>query len=140
MIVLDTNVLSELMRPLPDAKVQTWFDSQNPDQLWLASITVAEILVGIARLPDGKRKSGLTELATTLFNEEFAQRIIPFDQLAAIRYADIVAGREKSGRPISMGDAQIAAICQSRPRAALATRNHKDFIGLGLVLINPWTA
>lgn len=141
MIVLDTNVLSELMRPAPDAKVCDWFDAQVPGQLWISSITVAEILLGIARLPEGKRKTGLRQMADELFAVDFAGRIIPFDNLAASHYAELAAAREMAGKPISMADAQIAAICKSAPNgfAALATRNSKDFIGLGLILINPWS-
>jgi predicted nucleic acid-binding protein len=140
MILLDTNVLSELMRPVPDGKVRDWFDAQETEDLWISSITVAEIKVGIARLPEGKRKSGLTQMARTLFAEDFAERILSFDSQAASHYAELVATREKAGRPISMADAQIAAICKGPPvkLPVLATRNSKDFAGLGITLINPW--
>ena len=140
MIVLDTNVLSELMRPIPDANVRHWLDAQVPGQLWLSSITVAEILVGIARLPEGKRKTGLSTMASALFAEDFANLILSFDSKAASHYAELVATREKAGKPISMADAQIAATCKSAPSGAttLATRNTKDFIELGVTLINPW--
>ncbi|WP_338845560.1 type II toxin-antitoxin system VapC family toxin [Massilia sp. W12] len=139
MILLDTNVLSELMRPQPEQKVLQWIDTQAPSRLRISSLTVAEISLGIARLPDGKRKENFTRLAQALFEEDFAGKILPFDTAAAHHYAQIVAQREKAGRPISMADAQIAAICQNIPGpAALATRNVKDFAGLDIALINPW--
>ena len=137
MIVLDTNVLSELMRLQPAAPVVAWLDAQEANELWLTSITVAEILYGIARLPEGQRKHNLTVAAVAMFNEDFADRILNFDAEAAAHYADIVIARERSGRPISMADAQIAAICRS-PSAVLATRNEKDFETTGINLINPW--
>lgn len=100
-------------------------------------MTVAELLYGIARLPDGRRKTGLEEAALQMLDEEFAGRVLPFDEDAAVHYAALVSRREHAGRPISMADAQIAAICLHRA-AALATRNSKDFEGVGIVLANPW--
>ena len=139
MIVLDTNVLSELMRPNPEQAVIAWMDRQDPATLFLTAITVAEILYGIARLPEGKRKAGLRELGAAVLNEDFAGRIISFDETAAGCYADVVCERQRSGRPISMADAQIAAICRTLNGVTLATRNSLDFEGIGLDLINPWT-
>jgi predicted nucleic acid-binding protein len=139
MIVLDTNVLSELMRPEPEQPIIAWMDRQDPSRLFLTAVTVAEILYGIARLPDGKRKSGLREAGAAVLDEEFAGRILPFDEIAAICYADVVCERQRSGRPISMADAQIAAICRTLNAATLATRNIQDFEGIGLDLVNPWT-
>jgi predicted nucleic acid-binding protein len=139
MIVLDTNVLSELMRPHPEQAVIAWMDRQDPAQLFLTAITVAEILYGIARLPEGKRKEGLSELGTAVLQEDFAGRIISFDETAAVHYADVVCALQLSGRPISMADAQIAAICRALNGVTLATRNGPDFEGIGLDLANPWT-
>jgi predicted nucleic acid-binding protein len=130
MIVLDTNVLSELMRAEAEPAVIDWLDRQAPDSLTITAVTVAELLYGIARLPDGRRKSGLREAALQTLDEEFADRVLPFDENAAVHYAALVSQRERAGRPMSMADAQIAA--------ALATRNGKDFEGVGVVLANPW--
>lgn len=139
MIILDTNVLSELMRPDPEQAVIAWMDRQDPAELFLTAITVAEILYGIARLPEGKRKSGLRELGAAVLQEDFAGRIISFDETAAARYAEVVCERQLSGRPINMADAQIAAICRTLSGVTLATRNSAAFEGIGLDLANPWT-
>lgn len=137
MIFVDTNVLSELMRPKPDKHVLGWLDDRPGSDIGLTAITVAEILYGIGSLPEGKKKHRLLDAATTMFEEYFAGRIFAFDQLAAIEYADIVLQRDRMGSPISMPDAQIAAICRVLS-AGLATRNTRDFENAGLVLINPW--
>lgn len=139
MIVLDTNVLSELMRPEPEPAVVAWMDRQDPSTLFLTAITVAEILYGIARLPGGKRKASLRELGAAVLDEDFAGRILSFDETAAVCYADVVCERQRSGRPISMADAQIAAICRTLKGVTLATRNTLDFEDIGLDLTNPWT-
>ncbi|KYZ86000.1 type II toxin-antitoxin system VapC family toxin [Alloalcanivorax xenomutans] len=139
MIVLDTNVLSELMRPAPEPRVIAWLDRQSGRDVAVTSITVAEILHGIRRLPAGRRKRRLTDLSIGLFNEEFAGRVLPFDAPAAAYYAEKLAACEKRGRPVHMADAQIAAICE-RHGAVLATRNIKDFEPLGVSLLNPWMA
>ncbi len=145
MLVLDTNVLSEIMRPSPEPRVLQWLDKQQKSQIWLTSITCAEILAGIARLPDGKRKSGLQQAAQHMLVEEFSSRILAFDQLAAIHYAEVLTQRSRAGKPISMADAQIAAMCKSAAltitgtqSVCLATRNEKDFDNLNLSLLNPW--
>jgi predicted nucleic acid-binding protein len=139
MIVLDTNVLSELMRPEPDRAVVEWVDAQEPAELLLTAVTVAEILYGIRRLPEDKRKSSLLEVAVLVLSNDFAERILAFDEAAAVHYAALVIERARRGRPIGMADAQIAAICRSVQGASLATRNLKDFSDLGLDLVNPWT-
>jgi predicted nucleic acid-binding protein len=138
-IVLDTNVLSELMRARPDDRVIGWIDAQPADELWLTSVTVGEILHGIARLPAGRRRSALLELATELFSRTFEGRCLSFDVEAAFEYAALVATREALGRPISVADAQIAAMCLHH-EATLATRNGRDFAGLGMELVDPWRA
>lgn len=137
MIVLDTNVLSELMRAQAEPAVIDWLDRQEQDSLAVTAVTVAELLYGIARLPDARRKNGLQDAALRMLDEDFADRVLPFDEDAAVHYAALVSQRERSGRPISMADAQIAAICRHHT-AVLATRNGKDFEGVGIVLSNPW--
>lgn len=137
MIVLDTNVLSELMRAQPEARVVEWLDSQNAAAMALTAITVAEILYGIEHMPDGRRRRAFATIAADMFETEFAGRILPFDSLAATYYAEPTAMRVRAGRPIHLADAQIAAICL-RHNATLATRNIKDFDMLGVTLINPW--
>jgi predicted nucleic acid-binding protein len=139
MIVLDTEVLSELMKPAPSPEVVRWVDAQEPRDVAVTAVTMAEILHGVARLPEGKRKAALLELAADLFSEEFAERVLPFDESAATYYADLVVTRERAGRPVSMAGAQIAAICLSH-EALLATRNTRDFEGVAIPLVNPWEA
>jgi toxin FitB len=138
MILLDTNVLSELMRPMPDPKVVRWLDARPEEDIWISAVTVAEIRLGISILPAGKRKGLLLNLAEQMFQEDFADRCLPFDCQAAIEYARIVAERNRQGHPISVEDAQIAAIAGAG--LDLATRNMKDFSGIeGLKLVNPWS-
>lgn len=136
MIILDTNVLSELMKPAPSPDVVGWVDAQLLRDLAVTAVTIAEVLHGVARLPEGKRKAALLEVAAGLF-EGFAERVLPFDGSAAAYYADLVVIRERAGRPISIADAQIAAICLSH-EALLATRNTRDFEGTAVRLVNPW--
>lgn len=138
MILLDTNVLSELMRPLPDPSVVTWLDAQPEQDIWISAITVAEIRMGILRLAQGKRRHLLLSVAEQMFKEDFADRCLPFDCLAAEAYAAIVADRNRRGKPISVEDAQIAAIAVTA-ELELATRNTKDFSDINeLQIINPW--
>lgn len=137
MILLDTNVLSEFMRTQPNPHVLLWVDGQPAYELTISAITVAEILYGIARLPAGKRKQQLHAQALAMFEEDFAGRILPFDSYSAVAYAQIVAESEAQGRSVSMADAQIAAI-GSVHGAVIATRNVRDFEGLGVSIINPW--
>lgn len=134
MIVIDTNIVSEMMRGRPDPGVLAW--SVAVGRLHTTAITVAEVEYGITRLPDGHRKEQLAETAARVF-ADFQEVILPFDARAARQYAGIVAGRERAGRPITMADAQIAAICASR-EATVATRNTADFEGIGIRVINPW--
>ena len=137
MIVLDTNVLSELMRPAPNPVVVAWLDRQNPGNVATTAITVAEILFGIERLPAGRRRDTLAVLAADMFDQEFAGRLLSFDAVAASFYDRQMSALESRGRPVAMADGQIAAICQAH-RATLATRNTKDFENMEVVLINPW--
>jgi toxin FitB len=136
-IVLDTNVLSELIRPEPDERVTSWVDSLDAGEVATTAITVAELLYGVGRLADGRRKKRLEEAIRGLIEEDLDGRVQAFDAVAAERYATIVGEREKSGRPISMADAQIAAICRTAG-ATLATRNTRDFEGTGVEVVDPW--
>ena len=135
--MLDTNVVSELMRAQPDASVLRWMDAQSPSALWLNSVVVSELLYGVAKLPKGKRKEQLITAVAAMVDEDFAGRVLSFDVDAAAQYASLVVMRENAGLSVSMADAQIAAICLAHG-ASLATRNTKHFEGLGLTLINPW--
>lgn len=137
MIILDTNILSELMRHAPNMRVVNWLNAEEPLGVTITAITVAEILYGIERLPDGKRKQRFAQLAAEMFEEDFTERILPFDEVAAAYYATLVADSERSGRIVHSADAQIAAICQQH-KAQLATRNVKDFEHLGIPIIDPW--
>jgi toxin FitB len=137
MIVLDTNVVSELMRAVPSATVLAWFNAQAADTLWLSSVAASELLYGVARLPEGARKEHLARAITDMLEQDFSGRILSFDLASASVYATLVARREQKGLPIAMADAQIAATCIAYG-AELATRNQKHFADLGMPLINPW--
>ena len=137
MIVLDTNVLSEEMRPTPEPAVHGWLARQNPLNLFTTAVTEAEILYGVAIKPDGRRKDGL-ETAARRVLDLFAGRILPFDSAAAHEFARIVTDRRGAGRPIDDFDAQIAAITRSRGMT-LATRDLQDFAGTGVQVIDPWS-
>lgn len=137
-ILLDTNVLSELMRAQPATAVLAWFARQTEHTFFISSITQAEILLGIALLPAGRRKDALANAAEKMLAEEFAGYTLAFDEHSAAEYADIVATRTRDGQPISTEDAQIAAIARAHA-LPLATRNTKDFEGIaGLSILNPW--
>lgn len=137
MIILDTNVLSELMRPAPDARVRDWVTGRRADELGTTAITVAEIRHGIDRLPDDRRKEDLLTAAMDIFSA-FGGLIQPFDTAAAAWFAVIMAKRASLGLPIEGFDAQIAAICRVHG-ATLATRNVKDFRETGVDVVDPWT-
>lgn len=137
-VLLDTNVLSELMRPQPSAIVLAWFAQQQSEEFYTSAITQAELLLGVALLPDGKRRDAVADAVEQMFEQDFIDRCLPFDALAAHEYASLVAIRNKLGMPISTEDAQIAAIAL-RNGLALVTRNTKDFRKISeLVLIDPW--
>ncbi len=139
MILLHTNVLSEFMRPQPAAQVVAWLDRQPAGEVCMSAISRAEIELGLALMPEGRRRESLTETAQAIFDEEFAGRCLPFDAAVARHYARIVSTRAQAGRPISVEDAQIAAIALAH-RMPLATRNRSDFESIaGLIVINPWT-
>lgn len=139
MIVLDTNVLSEALRPQPDANVLAWLQSITGD-VAITSITLAELLAGVRRLPDGRRKTVLSnQLETALRPYRGTSAVLAFDDTAADHYAAVLIAREQAGLPISTADAQIAAICRAHA-ATCATRNTKDFELTGIQLVDPWAA
>jgi predicted nucleic acid-binding protein len=137
MIILDTNVASELMKPSPAAVVREWVHAHR-GELYTTSITLAEIRYGIERLPAGRRRDALGATADDLF-AGFEDQVLPFDAPAAMHYSTIVTRRDRAGLPIDGFDAQIASICHTH-RAALATRKIKDFQGSGVDVIDPWQA
>jgi predicted nucleic acid-binding protein len=136
MIVLDTNVLSELMRPDPAEAVLAWMSAQLAAALHVTSISYAEILYGVGLLPEGRRRSALAEQAEAMFAEDFAGRVLGFEASAAPAYAAIAGRRRRAGRRIEPVDAMIAAIAQSRG-AAIATRD-RDFADCGVPVLDPW--
>jgi len=137
LLILDTSVVSELMRRESDPRVLTWIVAQPASSLFLTAITEAELRYGMALLPSGRRKELLLSALDDMLREDFARRILPFDRDAALEYAGIVADRRQRGRPIAQFDAQIAAIARSR-NAGVVTRNHSDFSDCGIEVVNPW--
>lgn len=139
MIVLDTNVISEVFRSRPDTRVVEWLGALSGN-VAVTAVTIAELLAGVQRLPDGRRKWDLRAgVDATLRPYRETRSILSFDEAAAEAYAEILSARESSGQPIGMADAQIAAICRVHG-AVCATRNTKDFTGTGVELVNPWIA
>lgn len=139
MIVLDTNVISELFRSSPDRGVVAWIESLSED-VAITTITLAELLAGVRRLPTGRRQHELeTALGAALEPYRNTRSLLSFDDVAAEEYAEVLFAREQAGLPISTPDAQIAAICRARG-AVCATRNEKDFTRTGIQIVNPWTA
>jgi toxin FitB len=138
MIVLDTNVISETLRPVPDSSVLDWLANQPRASLFTTTVTRGEILCGIRLLSDGKRRRGLWDAAKKIFDEDFAGQVLSFDSDAADTYAEIAALRRTMGKPISQFDAMIAAMARSRG-AGLATRNVRDFEDCGVEVVDPWT-
>ncbi len=139
MIVLDTNVVSEVMKPAPSSAVLRWFAVQPALSLFTTSITQAEVLYGVELLPKGRRRAALDAAVRAMFEDDFKGRVLPFDSEAALLFPVIAATRRAAGRPISQLDAQIAAIARSRG-AAIATRNSGDFEDCGVEVVNPWEA
>ena len=136
MIILDTNVVSELMRPEPAPVVANWVRDRDRRELCTTAITLAEVRYGIARLPGGRRKQVLLAAADEIFSA-FADQVLPVDAAAADQYSVIASSRERAGKPIAGFDALIAAVCRSQG-ATLATRNVGDFDGTGVEIIDPW--
>ena len=138
MILLDTNVVSEPMRPQPDQKVLAWLDAQAAESLYLSTVSFAELLLGIVSLPAGKRRRALAAALNQQVIALFGDRIVPFDLNAAEIYAEIVVRARRHGHPIAVADAQIAAIAVSH-QFTLATRDEEPFQAAGVPVINPWT-
>ena len=137
MIVLDTNVLSALMRVEPDAAVVDWLDRQPADSVWLSSITVFETRFGVALLPKGRRRAALQQAFERVLAEDLANRVLDFDSMAAATAANLAADRQRAGRSVDLRDTMIAGIALAR-RATIATRNTKHFEGLDVPVVNPW--
>ncbi len=137
MIILDTNVVSEVLRPEPESRVLAWLEKQPGNSVFTTAVTQGEVLYGIRLLPDGQRRRKLWDAASAIFEEDFQGRVLSFDPEAAAWYAEIGASRRSAGRPISQFDASIAAITRSHG-ATLATRNTKDFEGCGIDVVDPW--
>lgn len=137
MILIDTNIISELMKPAPDTNVIQWIDRQDIAKLFVSTITIAEISYGLNVLPEGNRRLNLEHAFNKAILEAFDNRILAFDESAAHNYGKIMSYRKKLGQPLGIPDGQIAAIASTQ-KAALATRNVRDFINCGLKLINPF--
>jgi predicted nucleic acid-binding protein len=139
MIILDTNVLSALMRTSPDPPVVAWLDRQPAESVWITTITVFETRFGLALLPAGKRRRALESAFTRLLTDDLEERVLDFDVPAAAAAASLAGSRQKAGRPVDFRDALIAGIAQAR-RAMLATRNVRQFQDFGIQLVDPWRA
>lgn len=137
MIILDTNVISEPMKTRPNQAVLDWLDAQSVESLFITSISLAELYVGLEMLPDGKRKSGLIQHLNGLIAQLFSGRILSFDHAAAINYATLMSRAGQAGYVLSMGDGQIAAIAETH-QFVVASRDTKPFIAAGVQVINPW--
>jgi predicted nucleic acid-binding protein len=139
LIILDTNVLSALMRTAPDPAVVAWLDRQPAESVWITSITLFEARLGLALLPDGRRRRALERRFSRLVEDDLENRVLDFDTAAAASAASLAAERQRAGHPADMRDTQIAGIGSSR-RATLATRNVRHFAELKVPVVDPWTA
>ena len=139
MIILDTNVLSALMRTVPDAHVVAWLDRQPAESVWITSITLFEAYLGLALLPSGRRRRTLEAAFARLLQEDLENRVLDFDSAAATEAASLAAAWQKNGRPVDLRDTQIAGIALAR-RATLATRNVRHFRDLRILIVDPWAA
>jgi toxin FitB len=139
MIVLDTNVLSAVMRTTPEAAVVDWLDRQPADSVWLTSITVFETRLGLALLAKGRKRAGLERAFDRVLRDDLANRVLEFDGAAATAAAQLAADRQRAGRRVDLRDTLIAGIAQAR-RATIATRNTKHFEGLDVPVVDPWHA
>jgi toxin FitB len=137
MIILDTNIVSELLRAAPEPRVEAWLAAQDGAEIYLTAISEAELRYGVAVMAAGRRRDALAEAIDGLLREDFRTRILPFDSPAAAAYAAIAAARRAVGRPINQLDCQIAAIGRAHG-AAVATRNTKDFEECGIEIVDPW--
>jgi predicted nucleic acid-binding protein len=139
MIILDTNVLSALMRTVPEKPVVAWLDHQPAESVWVTSITLFEARLGLGLLPSGRRRQTLETAFARLLKEDLENRVLDFDGAAAIEAASLAAAGQKNGRPVDMRDTQIAGIAIAR-RATLATRNVRHFADLKISIVDPWAA
>jgi len=138
-IILDTNILGALMRPVPDTAVVRWLDQQPAESIWITSITLFEARFGLALLPSGRRRQRLESEFDRLLREDLENRVLDFDSVAATEAAALAAARQKSGRPVDMRDTQIAGIALTR-HATLATRNVRHFADLDISIVDPWVS
>ncbi len=139
MIVLDTNVLSELARPEPDAAVLAWVAAQRRAELCTTAISEAELAYGLALLPKGRKRDALTQAIARLLGEGLGGRVLAFDRAAAAAYGEFAARRRAAGQPVAAADAQIAAIARARGASLVVTRDAGGFQGCGVRLVNPWS-
>jgi hypothetical protein len=139
MIILDTNVLSALMRTAPEAAVVSWLDLQPADSIWISSVTLFEARLGLALLPSGRRRQALESAFARLLEEDLQNRVLDFDSAAATEAASLAAERQRAGRPVDLRDTQIAGIALAR-RATLATRNLRHYRDLRVPVVDPWQA
>lgn len=137
MIILDTNVLSALMRVAPDARVIAWLDNQPADSIWITSITLFETRFGFGILPAGRRRRALEAAFARVLEEDLENRVVDFDAAAAAAAAALATGRHRAGQPVELRDTQIAGIAIAR-RATLATRNVRHFVDLDVPVVDPW--
>ena len=137
MIILDTSIISEFLRAAPSVQVEEWLAAQDSATIYLTVVSEAELRLGVAVLPEGRRRSQLAQAIEAMLDDDFRGRVLPFDRLAALHYAAIAAERRAAGRPIRQFDCQIAAIARVH-HGMRATRNIADFEGCGIALINPW--
>ena len=136
-VLLDTNVVSELLRPSPNPAVEGWVAGRRATDMHFSAIGEAELRFGVAILPGGRRRDALALAVEAILREDFGDRVLPFDSRAAREYADIAATRRTAGRPVAPADCQIAAIARSRD-LMIATRNVRDFADMGVELVDPW--
>jgi predicted nucleic acid-binding protein len=137
MILLDTNVISEILRPQPEIRVLNWLKAQPREEFWTCSVVIAELLSGIEGMPTGTKQGILREAVEAMVTEDFRGQVVNFDLDAARHFGTIVATRRRMGRPIGGIDAQIAA-CARKCGAQLATRNVRNFVDCGIQVVNPW--
>ena len=137
MILLDTNIVSELMRSSPDHAVEAWVADHPAEELFFSAVGEAELRYGVAVMPAGRRRDRLSSEIEAMLHEDFEGRVLPFDSEAALAYAEVASARRASGRPVPIADCQIAAVARSRGMA-VATRNVRDFTDLGVDVIDPW--
>ena len=139
MIVIDTNVVSEALRPEPDASVMDWLDRQHPTTLWISAVSWAELVLGVQQLPDGRRRDSLRAAMAEIVSLLFDDRFLEFDRDAADRYGSLVADAQRRGNSIAVADGQIAASALSRG-FAVATRDTAPFLAAGVPVIDPWVS